>query len=116
MDIAKYPLIESEILNELIDAIYDKDLRYRCSDLFQAGIVDEKIMANALKETMHTLKTSGLVPQHYMQRNFVTDIASGEVFFDWRLSKSAFLLTLLHAAGENQILYKWKKQIIELLK
>ncbi|WP_159518015.1 hypothetical protein [Sunxiuqinia indica] len=111
----KYPEIETDMLRALIEGLHDRELRYSCTDLYDAGLRDEHELAEAIRHANHTLFCAGLNPQHYIKPIFVTNIENGDTYHDWKMSQTGFLLVFLSANESNKLFNRYKIEIIDRL-
>lgn len=116
MEMVRYSYTEEDLFESFAEAIYDSELKYCCNDLYKTGIDDEADMSMAILKSMQVLGHAGLLPRHHFKHIFVTNINEGNIYSDWRMSKMAFLLVLMHANGNNPLLNKWKIEMVKLLK
>jgi hypothetical protein len=115
-DLVKYPIIEDELISYFTGALNARELKYSCDDLYNAGIENDFELGGAILKSIQVLKQAGLQPQHHFKHIYVTELDTGKTYNDWRISKMGFLLVLIHSTGSNQILNKWKIEMVKLLK
>lgn len=65
---------------------------------------------------IQSVNQAGLEPQRHFKHVFSTNIETGEIVHDWRMSKIGFLLALMSATGNNSMLNKMKIEIIKQIK
>jgi hypothetical protein len=114
--ILKYPVTEDDFIILFMEAMYDAELKYSCNDLFIAGIDNEAEIGLAILKSIQAIYQAGLMPEHHFKHRFVTNIATGDTYSDWRISRMGFLLVIMHATGNNPLLNKWKIEMAKLLK
>ncbi len=116
MNIIKYPIPINEIISRFNDAVHDIELRYKTSDLYLAGIETESDLNDAILKTIHTLRLADLDTTHFIKQIYVTDIESGKTSIDWRMNKMAFFFVILNAESQNNLIFQWKKKILNTIK
>ncbi len=116
MKVVKYPLPVNEIIDRFQEVLKDKDLVFRTSDLYKAGIENQDVLNEALLKTIHILRLANLNTSHYIKRIYVTDIENGNTYLDWRMNKMTFFFVILNAESQNPVIVKWKSKILDLLK
>jgi hypothetical protein len=104
---------DNEMLTNFVEALCSANLQYSAMDLFRAGAESWKEIDGAVKLSIQTLIKANLNPQMHFKFRFLTDIASGNIVQDWKMSKTGFVLTLLNIQGKNPLLNKLKVEIIE---
>jgi hypothetical protein len=116
MKIIKYPLPINEIVSRFEDVVNDCALCYRTVDLYKAGVETEADLNEALLKTIQILHKANLDTALYLKRIYVTEIESGKIYLDWRMSKIAFFFTILNAESQNPLILRWKKKIISMIR
>ncbi len=111
----KYPEIETDMLLALIEGFHDRELKYSCADLYNAGLRDSLQLAEAVRYANQTLFRAVLNPQHYIKPIFVTNIENGETYHDWKMSQAGFLLVFLSAKESNRLFNRHKIELINRL-
>lgn len=115
-DIVKYSISKFDSIDLFIEAVHDRELKYSCYDLTNAGVETEAEIRLVIMRAMQSLNQAGLDPQHHFKHIFSTNIETGEIAHDWRMSKIGFLLALMSATGNNMLLNKMKIEIIKQIK
>ncbi|MGQ7869104.1 hypothetical protein [Sunxiuqinia sp. sy24] len=110
-----YPPNEVELLNTLNELMHDRELKYRCIDLCQAGIDDETELLSAIQHANQSLFRSGLNPHHYIKPLFVTALESGQTYHDWKMSEAGFLLVFFSANQSSRKFNRCKIALINRL-
>ncbi|KOH45561.1 hypothetical protein [Sunxiuqinia dokdonensis] len=111
----KYPEIDLDMLSRLIDGFHDRELRYSCADLYDAGLRDSHQLAEAIRCANQTLFRAGKNPQHFIKPIFVTTIENGETHSDWKMSPAGFLLVFLSAKESTRLFSQHKLELINRL-
>jgi hypothetical protein len=115
-DLTKYAISTIEGIDFFVEAVHDRELKYCCNDLHNAGIETDTEIGLVIMRGIHSVNQAGLFPQHHFKHVFSTDIETGEIVHDWRMSKTGFLLALMSATGSNPLLDKMKITIIKQIK
>lgn len=110
--IKKFSILEDEMLNSLVEAIYDSELIYSSIDLYSLGIESPNEIDAAVMSAIQTIRRADLSPQQHFKYIYLTDIKSGNILHDWRMSKMGFLLTLLNANTTNSLINQLKIELI----
>ncbi|WP_299577113.1 hypothetical protein [uncultured Sunxiuqinia sp.] len=114
-DLIHYPPNEVEWLNTLDELVHDRELKYRCTDLYKAGVEDETELLSAIRHANQSLFRSGLNPHHYIKPLFVTAVESGQTYHDWKMSAAGFLLVLFSANQSSRKFNRFKIALINRL-
>ncbi len=114
--LSKYSVSTIEGIDFFIEAVHDSELKYCCNDLRNAGIETDTEIGLVIMRGIHSVNQAGLSPQHHFKHVFSTDIETGEIVHDWRMSKTGFLLALMSATDNNPLLNKIKIEIVKQIK
>lgn len=113
MQITHYTSEENDFFDQFAETLVNSELTYGCMDLRKTGIIDEADMAIAISKSMQTLQQAGIFPHHHFRHIFVTNIQTGNTYNDWRMSKTGFLLVLMHSSCKSPTLTKWKIEMVQ---
>ena len=115
-NLIKYSISTIEGIDYFLEAIHDSELKYGCNDLRNAGIETDTEIGLVIMRGIHSVNQAGFIPQHHFKHVFSTNIETGEIVHDWRMSKTGFLLALMSATESNPLLDKIKIEIIQQIK
>ena len=111
-NIRKYPMPRFESIHQFVDAYHETNLNYTCGDLFQAGLESQKELLNGLQHAIQTLKGAGIHTEHHIKHIFLTDIKTGEITHEWKLSKLGLILTAINTKSYNSNFNKFKIDLL----
>jgi hypothetical protein len=112
-NIVKYSISKFDSIDFFIEAVHDSEFKFSCNDLITAGIETDTEIGMVIRKGIQSVIQAGLDPQHHFKHIFSTNIETGEIVHDWRMSKIGFLLALMSATGNNPLLNKMKIEILK---
>jgi len=115
-NLSKYSISTIEGIDFFVEAVHDSELKYCCNDLRHAGIETDTEIGLAIMRGIHSVNQAELIAQHHFKHVFSTNIETGEIVHDWRMSKTGFLLALMSATGSNPLLDKMKIEVVKQIK
>jgi len=89
-------------LAEFMEAMADRDLIFRASSLHKI-LHDENEINFALSRAMRVCNNCGLPIREHFKAIYMADDAVQSIKIDWKLSKLAYMLSILNGNPENPI-------------
>lgn len=100
------------VLDELMEALAERELIYYASILEAAGLGPDKEIALAIEKAMHVCNSAGLPVNKHFKRVFVMDKATRVIRSDWKLSKLACYLTIINSPIRNPLVARTQMEMV----
>lgn len=101
----------NESFEEFRDKLFETELSYFASDLFNFGMISYDEIDIAIQRAINICKTAGLT----IKQNFkpVYIYKNNEIVCDWRLSALGRKLVLLNASANNPFVARLQIELLE---
>ena len=97
------------------DAVADHALRFRASDLREAGFEPEEEVSRAVARAMQICSGCGVPIREHFKTVYVGDHHEHTVSRDWMLSRFAYTLVVMNGAADNPLVSRLQFQVIKNL-
>lgn len=101
-------------LDEFLEAMADRDLIFRASSLHKI-LHDEDEITNALSRAMHVCNNCGLPIREHFRAIYMADDDVQSIKIDWKLSKLAYILSILNGNPENPVVGQMQIKLLKKL-
>ena len=97
------------------EALADQGLRYRASQLQQAGFEPPEELYRAIGRAVQVCHHCGVPVREHFKRRYVSDDAEHTVRPDWMLSRFAYTLVMINGTTENPTVSQLQFELIRKL-
>ncbi|MEZ5198846.1 MAG: hypothetical protein R2764_21460 [Bacteroidales bacterium] len=101
-------------LANFMEAMTDRELIFRASSLYEI-LHDEDEVNYALNKAMRVCNNCGLPIQEHFKAIYTAHCAEHSIELDWKLSKLAYVLSIVNGNPENPIVGKMQTELIKRL-
>ena len=109
------PSASFSVFEAFHEALADQGLRYRASQLQQAGFEPPEELYRAISRAMQVCRHCGVPVREHFKRRYVSDDTEHTVRPDWMLSRFAYTLVMINGAPRNPTVSQMQFELIRKL-
>lgn len=109
-----FPTLNNEFhQSEIENAFYESMLIYSIRHLKVFENISQENILNAIQKALQICQQAGINSKHHFKKIYVFDSTRGNLFVDWRMSKTGFNLLIIQIPTTSKKLASWILKIAE---